>query len=65
MNVAVSARRFSRILLVALYDICPKCKQSFVTCPHSVVDVAEFSLDNHIREIVRDELRKFAQESMF
>jgi hypothetical protein len=40
------------------YDTCTICKKDFEYCPHSREDRKVKAQDDHIRKIVREELRK-------
>lgn len=37
---------------------CPICKKNFEDCKHSRADLDQRESDNHIRKIVREELKK-------
>lgn len=37
---------------------CKVCKKNFEDCPHSLADESVKIADDHIREIVRDELKR-------
>jgi hypothetical protein len=40
------------------FDTCPICKRDFRDCKHSILDVRNKQQDDHIRKIIREELKK-------